>query len=191
MNREEIRDQVVTTTYILTEIMDNPSFIGNVDKAMDIAEAFILKFPLHTNWEKENWEESLHTFYYNYNKKKMEFEDILTCSFDEGTDGFINKRSELTGRIFMSHKDHEYEPKENKLFFECGPEIEYNSLSDSVYIYDYLDTLAKRLNINLYCGEAENLQSIKADNVLSAHVQYEELKQAIIDDGFEVRDDIY
>ena len=68
MTREEKRDQVVTTTYILYEIMDDPSFISKVDIAMDIAEEFIKKYPLHTNWEKHNWEESLYTFYHDYLK---------------------------------------------------------------------------------------------------------------------------
>ena len=121
----------------------------------------------------------------------IQLKDILTCSFDEGTYGYNNKMKELTGRIFMSHKDHEYETREKKLFFDCGPEVEMNALSDSVYIYDYLKTLAERLGINLYAGEAENLQSIKADSKEEAYQQYELLKQTMINDGLEVRGDIY
>lgn len=62
-------DLASTTAYIYSELMENPSFFSNIDKAMTIAKSFIEKFPTGTNWEKQEntWEEEMY-IHFNTNK---------------------------------------------------------------------------------------------------------------------------
>ena len=64
---DEGRDFAATTTYIYTELMEDPIFFGSIDVAMDIAIKFINKFPTGTDWEKQknDWETEIYNFYTN------------------------------------------------------------------------------------------------------------------------------
>lgn len=63
--RDKNRDLASTTVYIYSELMDSPSFFQHVDKATDLAEKFIEKYPTGTDWEQSDltWEEALYKFY--------------------------------------------------------------------------------------------------------------------------------
>jgi len=78
--RKHQRDLAATTAYIFSELMKSPLFFSNIDKATDIATAFIEKFPTGTNWERFEsfWSEKLYSFYNEYleEEKKKRFDDI-------------------------------------------------------------------------------------------------------------------
>lgn len=67
---EYAEDLSVTTTYIFSELMESPLFFSNIDKAVEIAKAFIDKFPSGTDWEQTEypWEETLYNFFLEYKK---------------------------------------------------------------------------------------------------------------------------
>lgn len=58
-------DLASTTAYIYSEIMESPLFFSNIDKAIELAKAFIKEFPTNTDWEQmpTTWEETLYNFY--------------------------------------------------------------------------------------------------------------------------------
>jgi hypothetical protein len=68
-SKDHIENIAVNTTYIFAELMDSPLFFSNVDKAMDWAKEFSLKYPYGTNWEareiKNNrgYETTMYEFY--------------------------------------------------------------------------------------------------------------------------------
>lgn len=67
----EAEDLAVTSSYIYGELMRDPSFFNHIDWAVEIAKAFINKFPTNTNWDEIglNWEEELYNFYHEFIKK--------------------------------------------------------------------------------------------------------------------------
>ena len=75
--REYTRNVSVTTTYIFSELMENPLFFSYIDEAMDIAIKFIDTYKTGTDWEKHSneagktWEEELYEFYNDYLNNKL------------------------------------------------------------------------------------------------------------------------
>lgn len=68
--RDGRRDLAATTAYIYSEFLMDKGFFTAIDRATDLAEKFIQKYPTGTNWEKQpkDWETTI----YNFVKKENE-----------------------------------------------------------------------------------------------------------------------
>ena len=85
---EKERDLMATVIYIYTEIFDNPSYWGNVDNAMDLAKAFIKKYPTGTDWGRATyaWEERIYEFVKKHHKQtKKPSKRIITVCVEDGS----------------------------------------------------------------------------------------------------------
>ena len=90
------------------------------------------------------------------------------------------KSFELDGKVLIAKAEN----WGDEFVFDCGPGIGYGGLSDSLMIYEYLETIIKKLNINCDIGASTNTHELEVSDQETANKMFESIKEEIIKDGY-------
>ena len=81
---------------------------------------------------------------------------------------------ELNGKVCLVNQFYE-----DDFGFYCGPALDYNAVSDSIYLGNYLNKICSELEINCDLYAAENYHIFMTHDPEEANLWFEKLKERI------------